>query len=97
MIDCHIVVHHRLEGQLVPEGVSLTLTYSAWYVRIRHGDSIARIRIPHADKKNYTLEEKRVYNAPHLIVYGDIRYMTETSHMGMHSDHSHVKGARKTA
>lgn len=41
--------------------------------------------------------KKRPYKKPELRVYGDIRTMTETSTMGMHSDAAHMRSIHKTA
>lgn len=63
-----MIVKVRHEGDVIPQGLSITilpehfhvfryrLSY-AEYVRIRHGDYIMTIRIPHDDPKNYTIEE----------------------------------------
>ena len=48
----------RKEGELIPEGVSLTQTPTAWYVRVR--DRIWGIRVVMIPKGTEMVDEKKV-------------------------------------
>jgi hypothetical protein len=41
--------------------------------------------------------KKKPYTKPHLIIYGNIKDMTKSTHMGTMSDHHHGMGGHKTA
>jgi hypothetical protein len=51
-----VIVQLRQPGEFIPEGLSLTETVVAWYVRIRHGCEEYRIRIPISAPERYTYE-----------------------------------------
>jgi len=48
----------REEGELIPEGVSLTQTSTAWYVRVR--DHVWGIRVVMIPKSTEMINEKKV-------------------------------------
>lgn len=58
MIEHNIVVKTRKEGEVIPQGVSITVPpYYSIYVYIRHGDHIISVGIPHNNPKSYSYME----------------------------------------
>ena len=53
-------VQLRQPGEFIPEGLSLTETMAAYYIRIRHGVSEHRIRIPINNPERYTCEHLEI-------------------------------------
>jgi len=69
VIEHNIVIQYRYEGDIVSDGVSITLAPEyrhhiskelpyARHINIRHGNHNIHIRIPHKEPHRYTIEER---------------------------------------
>jgi hypothetical protein len=54
-----LIPKERREGTIIPEGLSITKTKWADYIRIRQGDTIGTIRITVQGYATYTVQTRK--------------------------------------